>query len=191
MIEAEVIACPCGELEGAPSLRVRASGVVVPEMLLQTLATNERPGVSVLWVEQAPWGTADWDTAIRLVAESPRFTHVAICAMQALNATRWSGFPKIRWTIDITALLREPLTEEGLVQHLEEVAYVPAVQEIVVFRPAAINLQPAILDPLYQYLNPIAGGYVYVEAAKAVPTMHALTRCTNPWSQRYWRPDHG
>lgn len=191
MIDAGIIACPCGELEGAPSLRVRASGMIAPSELGHVLAANERPGVTVLWIEQAPWGLPEWDASIRYVSESEHFTHIAISAKQALNATRWSGFPKIRWSVDLTDLLKAPLTEDGLIAYLEEIAYIPAVQELVAFRPAPFNLQPAILDPLYQYLNPVAGGYVYVDAERAEKTMHALSRCTNPWSQRYWRPEHG
>ena len=191
MIEAEVIACPCGELEGAPSLRVRAGGLLDPSELLRVLEVNERPGVSVLWIESAPWGQADWDTAIRIVAESEAMSHVAIFARQPLSATRWSGFPKIQWSVDLTDLLREPLTEAAVIRYLEEIAYVPTVRELVAFRPAPFNLQPAILDPLFQYLNPEAGGYVYVNGERAERTVAALSRCMHAWSQRYWRPEHG
>ena len=191
MIEAEVIACPCGELEGAPSLRIMASGSIDPLDLIRCVETNERPGVSVIWIESAPWGMAEWDTAIRYMADAEAFSHVAIFAKQPLSATRWSGFPKIQWTVDLTDLLRERLTEDAVVTYLAEIAYVPTVRELVAFRPEPFNLQPAILDPLYQYLNPEAGGYVYVNGERAERTVQALSRCMHAWSQRYWRPEHG
>lgn len=191
MIEADIIACPCGELEGAPSLRIRASGQPDPIELMRTVQMHERPGLSVIWIESAPWGLGDWDNAIRLVAESDALSHVAIFAKQSLAATRWSGYPKIQWTVDLTDLLRAPLTESAVATYLEGIAYIPTVREIVAFRPAPINLTPAILDPLYQYVNPEAGGYLYVEAEQAGRTVGALSRCMHTWSQRYWRPEHG
>jgi len=191
VIEVDIIACPCGELEGAPSLRVRAEGPQTPFDLIRTVEVNERPGISVIWIESAPWGLAEWDTAIRMVAESDALSHVAIFAKQGLSATRWSGYPKIQWTVDLSVLLREPLTEAAVIEHLDQIAYVPTVREVVAFRPATFNLQPAILDPLFQFLNPEAGGYVYVEAEQVGRTIGALSRCMHTWSQRYWRPEHG
>ena len=191
MIDAGIIACPCGELEGAPSLRIRAAGPQDPYDLLRCVEINERPGLSVIWIESAPWGLAEWDAAIRIVAEAEALSHMAIFAIQSLASTRWSGYPKIQWTVDLTDLLRAPLTESAVATYLEEIAYIPTVREIVAFRPAPINLTPSLLDPLYQYINPEAGGYVYVEAEQVGRTIGALSRCMHTWSQRYWRPEHG
>jgi hypothetical protein len=186
-----VVATPCGSLEGAPCLRVRYSEDVVPGTLYHTLSANQRPGVSVLWIENAPWGSVLWDQEIRAVLEAPHFSHVAVMACQPLTATRWSGSPSIKWVVDITDLLREQLTEERLIDYLQAVSYIPAVHDIVSFSPHVLNVAPAILDPLYQYLDPASGGYIYVPDAQAARTVQALSRCMHPWSQRYQREVHG
>lgn len=183
----EVVATPCGSLEGAPCLRVRFEEDVAPGTLYHALSANQRPGVSVLWIESAPWGSSLWDQEIRAVLEAPYFTHVAVMAYQHLSAPRWSGFPSIRWVVDISDLLREQLTEQRLVDYLDAVPYTPAVYDLVCFTPHVLNVAPALLDPLYQYLDPSSGGYIYVQEEQADRTVHALSRCMHPWSQRYNR----
>lgn len=188
MIEAEIAGAPYGELEGAPALILRISPDYEPGSLLKTVAVHMRPGVSVVWIAAAPWGNEALDIEVQTMLDSDRFAHVAVVAVQGLTAGRWSSVSKLRWIVDVSDLFGEPLTEQRLVDALEATPYLPAVHEILVRRPALLNLTPMLLDAIFQYLSPEGGGYVYVRPTYGEAAVQALSRCTHLWARRFVDP---
>lgn len=185
-MEATISRFPCGELEGAPSLELRVSQLSDPDDLTAMVAANIRPGISVVHLREAPWGSAEWDQALHRLLARPAHAHLTLAAVRSVGEERWSNI-RIHWIGDVTTLLRERITSSAVAAAIGGLPYFPPLRELVVYRPALDNVRPTVLDELQGGLDYEGGGYIYAppgDTPYLETALGALTRCASPWALR-------
>lgn len=188
-IVVEVGLVPMGLMEGAPCLRITASGEVDRTQLMTAMLGKWRPGTNTIWVDEAPWGEASWDIAIATAMMADRFRQAAFVVRRTITELRWSAL-NLHWIGDVTPLFADPLTDADVMDVIMRLEYRPALAEIVVVKPSIENVRPSLLDAVYEELNPENTGMLYTNPANAGEGVRATTtatRCHTPWMVRELR----
>ena len=193
----EIVAMPCGLMEGAPCMAISIGPGITADVLRHAVVADMRPGLSCLLLRSAPWGDPALEHALVSLAGDERFADHVIAAVLPLEAERWANLA-LHWIADLSRLLRETTTLDEVQKRLGRLVYIPPICELVVYAPAIECVTPRILDPLYEYLNPSGAGVIY--GPSAAPRSDAdenreyesralqqLTRCSTPWAIRRGR----
>ena len=188
-VEVSIDRFPFGEMEGAPALALQAGSVGDADLLTAVVESNIRPGVSILWIREAPWGEPLWDQSLHRMLSHPKLSHVTVAAVRSIAADRWSNI-RIHWVGDVSSLLASKTTSANVVEAIGQLHYFPPLRELIAIRPDLANVRPALLDELQQGLDYEGAGYVYAppgDTPYMETALHALTRCVSPWALRFDR----
>lgn len=177
---------PYGELQGAPALAIKVGSIEDTDLLSAVVESQIRPGISVLWVRDAPWGDPLWDQSLHRLLSHPKLGHVTVAAVRSVGSERWSNI-RIHWVGDVSSLMSSKTTSANVVQALAQIQYFPPLRELIAIRPALENVRPTLLDELQQGLDYEGAGYIYAppdDTPYMETALHALTRCASPWALR-------
>lgn len=177
-----------GDKEGLAALRVAVSDLDIANetCLVQAVCYGRPPGANVVVLEGVvPWGSAELDRALLMLASDGRTANMEVWAMRPPSEQRWSSVP-VWWAFDISALLSKASTAALVVDAVNKLPFVPSPTELVAIDPHPQTISAAILDELATRLD--AGvGWLYVErGSKAAQVAEReVSRASTPWGMRY------
>lgn len=170
-VTAESTLFPYGAREGLPCVVLDVTGGGdLPNMsdLMGPASQVARPGTTMLWLRDVPWGSYEWDK--RLAEFCYALPHMAVVATGDTTRTDWSNLQNIAWILDVTALVEKPTTsaELGCATVERSHLFLPPVAEIIVRRIDSTNLLHPILSALAKMWTCDCGTiYVTAEQLKA------------------------
>lgn len=184
VVEFDTVRFPAGEFEGTPVLRINVEdpSIGFPE-LHSVMSTALRPGHQALWFDQVPWGAPTWDTTVRNIQATGRFSDMPCLTIVPIAGQRWGG-AEILWIADASALLADPVEVDDLRAKIQALGYYPELAEIVIRNPARQNLIPGLLDEVHANLRPQGLGWVYCSRADAGLAFGAVSRAMTLWGTR-------
>jgi hypothetical protein len=171
IVTAESTLFPWGAREGLPCVALDITGEGdLPTMneLMDALGPVTRPGTTMLWLRDVPWGSHAFDKRIHELTYS--LSHMAVVATADTKRTAWTNLQNVQWVLDATALVSEPTTSAELQAATVDRAhlYLPPVAEIVVTRIHPSNLLHPILSALAKmWCCEVGTVYVTAEQVKA------------------------
>ena len=170
-VTAEATLFPWGAREGLPCAAVDITGDGdLPTMneLMDALGPVARPGMTLLWLRDVPWGSHAVDKRIHEFAYA--LPHMAVVATADTRRTAWTNLQNVQWILDATALVSGPTTSAELQAATIDRAhlYLPPVAELVVIRIHSSNLLHPILSALAKmWCCDVGTIYVTAEQVKA------------------------
>jgi len=115
IVTAESTLFPWGAREGLPCVALDITGEGdLPTMneLMDALGPVTRPGTTMLWLRDVPWGSHAFDKRIHELTYS--LSHMAVVATADTKRTAWTNLQNVQWVLDATALVAEPTTSAEL-----------------------------------------------------------------------------
>lgn len=176
-VTAEATLFPWGSREGLPCVAVDITGegdLPTADALVAATQHAARPGMSMLWIRAAPWGSYEFD---KLVAEwTYGLPTMHVVATADIKQTRWSNLQNIGWVLDVTGLVKDPTNARLLeIQTVERsTLWMPVVQEIVVTEIDPSNILHPILTALVKMWS-CETATLYVRPEQVRAATHAVS----------------
>lgn len=156
------------------------------DQLITEALRKRRPGLHGVWVKDADWGSADWDSAILRYMADDRVGNSVVAAIRDLESEGWSSI-ELYWVADASNFLKERVSLEQLTEKLLGLDYLPHLTEIILRRPPVANLKPSLLDELHSTLSIEGIGSIYCPPGDLEFRRRALvqiSKCATSWIVR-------